>query len=165
MDAFVPDFDLDVDRQRLAKIDAVVIHVIRKPIHAIRHGPDTSAHLSLAVIQQRFHTREHYIGPIYFDDIDDALSTFQVGRDLCSQIAGPFKCGAAVQQDDVQDILAKLPLRHETDGWKAETFSKYVRCAARGTARCISADIGMMGDVRHIGNDLPLMENGHGKRY
>ena len=104
-----PDRYLDPDRDALADIDAVVVHVGLGLVNALGHGPGARPRRSLRLVHDRVDRGQHLVAAVAVQQLGEATLAGPHGGQLGPKIAHRPVGQMDVHLDDVDQVLVDLP--------------------------------------------------------
>ncbi len=153
----VADRQGGADRHRLAVLVAVEIIDVR--IGARRQAVDRGGEPPLGEVQKAGDRRGGAGVGVFLEQRLDALDADEIGGELRTQVADALLGRTAVEQDDVDDVAIDRTGAHDSHERQSQALLED-RAAHRGfAARHHAADVGVVRDVGHEGDDAAVAEH------
>ena len=141
----------DEQPDRLVEVDAVVVEEVLEAEAAVRQIPDRAARQPFGVVDDLLHHRDHAVGAIARDQVEELPLGDVAGRELRAQVAVDARRQTHVLLDDREQRFVPLSRRIELE---------------RRDAQPLLVDLGRVRRVgpRHAATHVGVMADGGGKR-
>ena len=160
MDVAAVHRDRQPDRD-VGRAHAVVVHRVLEAVDTVRQAGDGGAHPRGRARHDLPEAVPDRGDSVLAENLGQPAAAEPAGRDLGEIVAAPFGRHTDVEQDQVQEVLLEDAFPEQADHRDAQAFLVNLRQTAGHAAGHGAADIGMVGDVAHEGDELALEKHRH----
>ena len=148
--------DRDVGRAH-----AVIVHRVLEAVDTVRQTGDGGAHARGGAGHDLAEAVADRGNPVMAEDLDQPAAAEPAGRDLGKIVAAPFGRNPHIEQDQIEQVLLQHALAEQAHHRDAQAFLVDLGQPAGHAAGHGTADIGMVGDVAHEGDEIAVEIHRH----